>query len=52
MTRADIDFHEEWNRAHGAMSLGTGADGDGDDDSGDDGGEGAQETIGERNDNT
>ena len=36
VTRADIDFHEEWNRAHGAMSLGTGADGDGDDDSGDD----------------
>jgi len=36
VTRADIDFHEEWNRLHGAMSLGTGADGDGDDDSGDD----------------
>ena len=36
VTRADIDFHEEWNRVHGAMSLGTGADGDGDDDSGDD----------------
>ena len=37
VTRADIDFHEGVEPGvHGAMSLGTGADGDGDDDSGDD----------------
>ena len=35
VTRADIDFHEEWNRRHGAMSLGAGGDGEDDDDSGD-----------------
>jgi ATPases of the AAA+ class len=35
VTRADIDFHEEWNRRHGAMSLGAGAAGEDDDDSGD-----------------
>ena len=34
VTRADIDFHEEWNRRHGAMSLGAGGDGEDDDDSG------------------
>ena len=34
VTRADIDFHEEWNRRHGAMSLGAGGDGADDDDSG------------------
>jgi len=31
VTKADIDFHEEWNRKHGAMS-GTGDDDDDDDD--------------------
>ena len=30
VTKADIDFHEEWNRKHGAMS-GVGIDDDDDD---------------------
>lgn len=33
VTRADIDFHEEWNRKHGAMSRAVGEE-EGDDDDG------------------
>ena len=32
VTRADVEFHEEWNRQHGAMSGAAGNGGDDDDD--------------------